>query len=305
MGPRWAGVIVAVGGFCPAATAAVQDPPIVLWSPASARFAGLNGAGAALVGHAGTVFTNPAGLATIRHIGLEVSYEDPAVDAYLVSGAMGWRLGQLDLGIGLRHFDLTTDPLAPPPGGARVGSDSSRQLLAVGSLVYRFPLVAVGLSLKQVRRWETDLIDEGLTVDVGAAIAIFDLMALGFSVQQIGGNWNAASSIPILRLSRLGFTMNYVDPQETLRLMSTIEMQWEAERGSRFVLGVETGVVLGGDAGLVGRIGYASRPYTPAAGSRFSYGLTLELTLGKVDVAYQPNTATGEAVKRIGFRFAF
>ena len=105
------------------------------------------------------------------------------------------------------------------------------------------------------------------------------------------------------RLARAGFTMNYVDPQETVRLLSTLEGQWEAGVGSRLVLGVEGGIVVG-TVGIVGRMGYGSRRMGNA-GATFSYGATLELNLGKVDVGLQPDEVTSEITRRIGFRFAF
>src|SRR5207247_11191556 len=94
--------------------------------------------------------------------------------------------------------------------------------------------------------------------DVGLAIAVFDLMALGVSVQNIGGDFGpAAGGFHLPRRTRAGFTLNYVDPQGTLRLLTTVEGQWPAGGGSAFVvLGLESGVVRGG-MGVLGRVGYA------------------------------------------------
>lgn len=296
-----AAVLLGIAGS--SALSAQQSGPIVNWSPASARFAGLNGAGAALVGYAGTVFTNPAGLATIRHIAVEGAYQVGSLDAYTASGALGWRLGQFDLGFGIRQFDLGADAEQQLASGTSIGPDTTSQVLGVGSLVYRFPLVAVGFSAKYLREFAGPVLQEGTAVDVGFAIAIFDIMALGLSFQNIGGNLRG-SEISLPRLTRFGFTMNYVDPQETLRLLSTIEMQWESGIGSRFVLGGEAGVVLGGDAGVVGRVGYASRRLGDA-GASLAFGATLELALGKFDLGWQPDDVTGERVRRLGFRLTF
>lgn len=282
---------------------AQQSGPIVNWSPGSVRFAGLNGAGAALVGFAGTVFTNPAGLATIRHVAIETAYQVGSLDAYTATGALGWRVGQFDLGFGVRRFDLGSEAERLVATGVPIGPDTTSQVLGVGSLVYRFPLVAVGLSAKYFRAYSGSVLEEATSMDLGFAIAIFDIMALGLAFQNVGGNLRG-TGITMPRLTRFGFTMNYVDPQESFRLLSTIEMQWESAMGSRFVLGGEAGIVLGGDAGVVGRVGYASR-MLGEAGSRLSYGATLELALGKIDVGYQPDDVTGEPFRRIGFRFAF
>ena len=54
----------------------------------------MNGAAVAMVGDAGSVFTNPAGLATIRHIALEGGYRAMPLDGRLASAALGMRLRQ-------------------------------------------------------------------------------------------------------------------------------------------------------------------------------------------------------------------
>jgi len=277
-----------------------QNPPesVVIVSPASVRFAGLHGAGAALVGQAGVVFSNPAALATIRHVALEGAYRTLPGDAFLATAAASWRLRQFNFGVGIRHLDVGNGTSGP--GGAPIPPGQS---LGVGSLVYRFPLMAVGVSAKYVRQTATGGDLTGASADVGAAIAIFDLMALGFSIQNLGGNWQSNSALRLRRLTRFGFTMNYVDPQETLRLMSTIEVQWLEGRATRAVLGVESGVVLGGKVGVVGRLGYRARrgddDLPPVV-----YGVTLELGTGKLDLARENNESTGETTTRFGLRLA-
>lgn len=272
--------------------------PVVIQIPASVRFAGLNGAGAALVGHAGTVFTNPAGLATIRNVALEGSYQSAPLDQYIAAAALGWRLRQFDLGVGVQYYDFGATAGTPAPGATR-----DNEVLGVGSLVYRFGLIALGMSGKYVRQTVGGTMTEGAGVDAGLAIAVFDIMALGFAVQNIGGNLQSDSPIPMQRLSRFGFTMNYVDPQETFRLLSTLEVQWPAGQSNRFVFGVETGIVLSG-VGLVGRVGYASRPSHGTDRKTFTFGATVELTQLKVDFAYEPYGLADERTQRIGVRLA-
>ncbi|HEX9755638.1 MAG TPA: hypothetical protein VGA42_08005, partial [Gemmatimonadales bacterium] len=43
-------------------------------APVSPRFSGLGGAAVAMIGHAGSVFTNPAGIAPVRIMSLEGAY---------------------------------------------------------------------------------------------------------------------------------------------------------------------------------------------------------------------------------------
>jgi hypothetical protein len=144
--------------------------------------------------------------------------------------------------------------------------------------------------------------ETGYSADVGMAIAIFDIMAIGFSVQNVGGNWSNTSSLRMTRLTRLGFTMNYVDPQGTFRLLSTMEWQWPAGRSRRFVLGGEGGVVVSG-VGVVGRIGLGTRP-DPTTRAGVTYGASLELGAIDVDFAYDPNDLVNDPSRRIGVRIA-
>src|SRR5206468_9088257 len=67
--------------------------------PGSTRAAGLGGAGAALVGDAGAVFSNPAGIATIRHLSVEGGYQHFAGGSAVASGALALRAGRLSWGL--------------------------------------------------------------------------------------------------------------------------------------------------------------------------------------------------------------
>jgi hypothetical protein len=105
------------------------------------------------------------------------------------------------------------------------------------------------------------------------------------------------------RLTRGGFTMNYVDPQGTFRLMSTIELQWPEGSGHRAIFGGEGGVVLGG-VGIIARGAHRSRP-EGSPDPAWTWGATFELTKIKFDFAYEPNDIEEEASHRLGLRIAF
>jgi hypothetical protein len=288
-------------GFPTAVSAqdSIAPPPFVLMLPASVRSIGMSGAGVALVGDAGAVFSNPAGLATIRHLSLEGAYRPAPGDARLVSGALGWRLSQLDLGIGGRYFDLGTDPAQYVGPTAPAGSNA-REALGVASLVYRYGMIAVGVSGRYVRRSIDSVHVRGFSGDAGLALAVFDIMALAFSVQNIGGNWKESSTLPLPRLTRLGFTMNYVDPQESFRLLSTVEVQWPEGHSARVVVGGEAGIVIQG-VGIIGRVGYGgSSPGLP--NSKASFGGTVALGFFKVDYAYRHHDLLDQRAHHIGVR---
>ncbi len=294
--PVSAAVLVAIGGVPALAQATGGGRLVVLESTASVRSMGMHGAGVALLGNAGSVFINPAGLAIIRHIAVEGAYQPKPSGGYLTTAAGALRLRQFDLGFGVRFFGVGDDPATGMPADAS-------ELLTVGSLVYRFGLIALGVSGKHVTEKVAGVRQRGVSGDVGLAIAVFDIMALAFSMQNIGGNWNSESTMDMPRLTRSGFTMNYVDPQGGFRLMSTIELQWPEGSGHRAIFGGEAGVVLGG-VGVVGRVAHRSRPEgsdEPA----FTYGATFELTKINFDFAYEPNDIEEEASHRLGLRIAF
>jgi hypothetical protein len=272
----------------------------VLTLPVSVRSIGMSGAGVALVGDAGAIFSNPAGLATIGHVSLEGAYRSAPGDARLVSGALGWRVAQFDIGIGGRYFDLGTDPAQYVGPAAAPGSDS-REALGVASLVYRYGMIAVGVSGRYARRSIDSVHVRGFSGDAGLALAVFDIMALAFSVQNIGGNWKEGSTLPLPRLTRLGFTMNYVDPQESFRLLSTVEVQWPDGYSARLVVGAEAGVVIKG-VGVIGRVGYGGEPPGLPNASKASFGGTVALGVLDVDYAYRAHDLLEESAHHIGVR---
>lgn len=275
---------------------------ILLRSPASVRLAGMNGVGAAMVGDAGAVFTNPAGIATVRHIALEGSYRATPFDGYMAFGALAWRVRQFDFGFGLQYFDRGVELARVLDSSTTIPAGSvpqSYELLGVGSLIYRYGMIAFGGSVKMARQQTLAVRRRGLGADAGLAIAIFDIMALGFSIQNIGGNLRDDSDLRLPRLSRFGFTMNYVDPQETLRLLSTFEVQWPDGEASRFVLGVEGGVVFSG-VGVKGRFGYGTTTF--AERTDFTYGASVDIAGMNLDYSFESDNLLGEPAHRFGLR---
>src|SRR5213594_2197544 len=112
-------------------TAQAEGSPVLLL-PASTRAAGLGGAGAALVGDAGAVFANPAGIATIRHLSVEGGYQHFSDGSAVGSGALALRAGRLSWGFGAAARDTA---------GALV---RATDLLGLTSLVFRTSLFALG-----------------------------------------------------------------------------------------------------------------------------------------------------------------
>jgi hypothetical protein len=254
--------------------------------PGSTRAAGMGGAGAAIVGDAGAIFANPAGLATVRHLAVESSYEPYPSGGTLATGAVALRVGVFTWGA----------------GAAALGpSFTSADLLGASSLVLRSGMIALGATAKYARETLGGARVDAWAGDVGLAIAIFDLAALGVSVQNIGGDFGpAAGGVHLPQRKRAGFTLNYVDPQGTVRLLTTLEGQWPSGGSAFVVLGMEGGVVARG-MGVLGRIGYVGHSGVTSA-SPFTAGASLELGHLHLDYAFRADDALG-ARHRMGLRW--
>lgn len=274
----------------PGAVTAQSTASALAARPGSTRAAALAGAGAALVGDAGAIFANPAGIATIRHLGLEGSYEPYHAGTAVSSAALALRMGRLTWGIGAQVLD--SGAAFPPAEG-----------LAVSALVFRRGLIAVGVAGKYDRQEVGTTVRDAWAGDAGIAIALFDLMAFGVSIQNLGGVRGADARLP--RRTRAGFTLNYTDPQGTFRLLTTVEGQWVEAVSAEFVQGVEAGLVTSG-VGLAARAGYASRPALPG-GSRVTFGGGVVLGGGgghlHFDYAFQGHRTLGDT-HRLGVRWS-
>lgn len=274
-----------------APVAAQRAPaPLILTLPISVRAAGLGGASVALSGDASATFLNPAGLATIRNIAIEGSaarYPDGSVEG-MAAGA--FRAFQFDLGGGIQYLRF---------------SDTSAvrdNLQWTASGVYRFGFFALGGSLKYVSLEDSlGKTRRSATTDLGAGIHIFDLMTLGFAVQNIG-SWRVTGGPLRLPVSkRAGLTFNFTDPQETVRLLGTMEVAWTSGAARRTIVGLEAGAVLG-KVGVVGRVGYGAAP-EGSGQKRASFGGGLVLSRFNIDYAWQRRSKLGADVHRLGLRF--
>lgn len=264
--------------------------PLILTLPISVRSAGLGGAGAALSGDASATFLNPAGLATIRNIAIEGAaqrYPDGSLEGF---AAGGFRLFQFNLGGGIHYLRFSDT------------SSVRDNLEWTASAVYRFGLIALGGTLKYVSLEDSARqTRRSATTDLGLGIHVFDIMTLGFTVQNIG-SWRVTGGPLQLPVSKhAAFAFNLVDPQETARLLATAEVVWTDRADRRTVIGMEAGAVLG-KVGVVGRIGYGAAPQG-AGQKEASFGGGLVLSRFDIDYAWQRRTKLGRDVHRLGLRF--
>lgn len=287
-----AGAAVLVLLLAPAGAAAQATAlsPVILTLPVSVRAAGLGGAGVALSGDASATFLNPAGLATIRNIAIEGAvqrYPDGSVEG-LAAGA--FRLFQFDLGGGIHYLRL---------------SDTSAvfdNLQWTGSAVYRFGLFAVGGTLKYVSLEDSaGAIRRSATGDVGVGIHVFDIMTLAFAARNVANSKVTGDPLVLPTSKHAAFAFNFVDPQETARLLTTVEVVWTDRAPRRTVIGLEAGAVLG-QVGVVARLGYGAPP-EGAGQKEVSFGAGLVLSRFNIDYAFQKRTRLGNQVHRLGLRF--
>jgi len=290
----------------------------VLAIPATTRELGLGGAYAAVIGDVGSIFVNPAGLAPIRTVALGLSYQRYLLGSDLVSAGAAFGAGRFVLGVGANLLDYGQDTVyrpdpafggdrgLPDPGGAMAGAYSAE---AVGSVAYRLGMFAVGVNAKYLKEHvsvpDTALYDaSGLGFDAGAALAFFDIAALGVVVQNIGGDLktNTRTAAPLPRTVRVGFSLNIVDPQGTPRLM--VVGDWVSPRGtsSYWAFGVEGGVVADG-VGLLGRAGIATGE-APTDQRSLVFGGTLVFHRLQLDYGYEGFSSLGGGTSRFGVRWS-
>jgi len=280
---------VALTAVFAAPAAGQASPSVVTELPPSTRSAAMAGAGVALVGDAGSVFINPSGLATIKVLSLEGAYAPMPGGARLWQGAGAFRAGQFNLGGGVAYLQLPDS------------SAYSDNFTWVGSADYRVGLLALGLSGQYVSVTDTSgQVNRAFTTDAGFTIAVFDIMALAVAVDNLGNQNVSGLGVALPTATHLGYTLNFVDPQGTSRLLATIEWVWSDGRDTRFLVGVEGGAVLSG-VGLVARAGYGPAPLGSTQG-RWTFGAGVVLGRLGLDYAYQAQNIFGSAVHSFGLR---
>lgn len=281
--------------------------------PATPRALALQ-AYASVVGDEGSIFVNPAGMAPIRHLSLGLSYQQGLFGTRLSTAALAIRLGKsFDVGFGAMYLDLGGDSVVvqDPTPGSTTGTTTGEVIsawngLAVGALAYRRGMISIGASVKvlheQIGGFAPSYSRSTVAGDLGFAIAVFDIMSIGGVVQNLGGGARSTTGAtePLPRTWRMGFTLNFIDPQGTARLMATTDWVKPPGGDSYWAFGFETGVVAGG-IGLLGRVGLATG--RAATDRRFySLGAGLLVKSLRVDYAWQPYATLGSD-QRLGVRW--
>ena len=275
--------------------------------------AALAGAGAAIVGDDGNVFVNPAGMAPIRRTTLGGSAALGPGDTRFASASYVLRIGRFDFGFGAMARDWGDTLILGAPSGDTVLASSdlaSWAAMGVAAAAYRRGIVSVGVSGKATREYVADsagaLWDAAaVTGDVGLAFTIFDIMALGATLQNFAGTFvedHTGADPALPRTMRVGYTLAIVDPQGTMRLTMTTEWIRPPSRDSWWALAAEGGVAISG-VGVVARAGYAAgRSGADARAPSLGAGLVFGPI--RFDYAYQGFRGAGEASHCLGARLA-
>jgi len=264
--------------------------PLVMGLPATARYAGLANAGVAVHGDAGALFINPAGIATIRHAGIEATYHYSHEQPVEGSAAAAFRVKQFTFGGGAHYLRLDPD------------SPNADNLLGVGTAVFRYGIIATGVSAKYISVEDTaGNVARSAAGDVGVLIALFDLVAVAASFQNMAHDDLSGGGVSTPHSSHLGLVFNFTDPQLTWVARIIWERVWPEDQAGRNKVAAEVGVQLGG-AFLTVRGGTGSRdPQTEQSES--AVGASVGFKKFSVDYAYQAQTALGSDVQRLGVRF--
>ncbi len=289
--PRPVALLLSVLSVSSVSSLAAQGKPypIVLGLPATARYAGLANAGVAVHGDAGALFINPAGIATVRNAGIEATYHYSHEQPVEGSAAAAFRVKQFTFGGGVHYLRLDPD------------SPNADNLLGVGSAVFRYGIIATGVSAKYLSVEDTlGNVRRSATTDIGVLVAIFDLFAVAASFQNVGNEDFSEGGVELPYSSHLGLVFNFTDPQGTWLARIIAERVWREDHGSGNKVAAELGVQLGGTFVMV-RGGTGERdPETDQSES--ALGGSVGFKRFSIDYAYQSHTVLGNDVQRLGLR---
>jgi len=287
-------------------------PGELLVAPATSRVEALAGAATALVGDEGSVFANPAGMAPIRRTTLGASAALGPGGSRFASAAGVLRIGRFDIGLGAMgraYGDTVTIDLPAGPTTVQGSNLTSWAAMGVVAAAYRRGIVSVGASLKGLREYVSDSAAQrygssALTGDVGLAFTVFDIMALGAAIQNVGGTFTdtAGAGLPLPRTVRIGYLLSIVDPQGTARLSATADWIRPPGGDSWWALGAEGGAVVH-RVGLLARAGYAAGR-TGSDRRAPAYGAGIVLGAVRVDYSFQAWHTPDQPTHRLGVRWA-
>lgn len=238
----------------------------------------MGGTAVSLIGFAGSVFTNPAGLGPVRVLSLEGIASRVDSSTYF-GGAAAMRLGRLNLGGGVRYLRFDE------------GNQLYDNVETAAALTLRVMGVALGVGAAYYSIEDSaGAIRRTLTASTAVTLAFFDIMALAFTARNLGEWPVTGEQLDLPTQVGIGFNMNLVDTYSNWRLLAAIERSWiDGEGLTHF--GLEGGAVVYG-IGIVARAGSGGHP-VEGVFSNATFGGSLVLGRGALDYAYLDRENTG------------
>jgi len=239
--------------------------------PPAVRSAGMGGTSVSLIGYAGSVFTNPAGLGPIRVLSLEGVASRLDSSTYL-AGSAAMRIGRLNLGGGVRYLRFDD------------GQALYDNVESAAALTLRVMGVALGAGATYYSIEDSaGAIRRTLTASTALTLAFFDIMALAVTARNLGEWPVTGEQLDLPTRVAIGFNMNLVDTYSNWRLLAAIERSWTDGEGATHV-GLEGGAVVYG-IGIVARAGSGGHR-DGGVFSNATFGGSLVLGRGALDYAY-------------------
>ncbi|OLD96189.1 MAG: hypothetical protein AUG79_03525 [Gemmatimonadetes bacterium 13_1_20CM_4_69_16] len=282
--------------------------PILQLSTAP-RAAALGGALTAASGVT-SIFANPAGAATVQHFEAQLAGQALFEGSKAGSMAVGWRVHSVGLALGIRYLDLgSVDEVVCNGCGGR-GTATGQSLSAneeAFALVGAVELgrASVGAALNYYSTTLADASGGAASLSAGVRGRVSEKLAVGASVQYVGGDVNVAGfGAPLPRTVRAGAEFQPLGPTHE-RLHLLLAADYVAVRGApgRVGGGLEVGLRDPGSGLLaVARLGAASSAGGAFATRPVTLGVGLRLRQVSLDYAYEGSQLLGSQ-HRLGLTF--
>lgn len=274
------------------------------------RAAALGGALAAAPGVT-SIFANPAGAAALERLEAHAAGQSFFDGARAGTVAVGFRIRRAAVALGAQYLDLgTIDEVVcdgcggrGTPTGQRF-SASERALTLAGALSIGLR-ASVGAAIHYYGTTLADASGNAVSVSAGGRAALGTKLALGASVQYVGGEVDVAGfAAPLPRTFRLGAEYRPTPPERS-GVQVALAAEYSAVRGApgRLGGGVEAGVVRPGTGlAALARLGMSSTAGGDFGTSALSVGGALRFRQVTLDYAYQGSEALG-GMHRLGITY--
>lgn len=263
------------------------------------------------LGHAFVAVRDPLALeynpAAVQPHGLTATYQELPVGATAGGTTVTFPAGRAALGLSLRFVNYgEIDVIDESPTGGPVGEPTGLtatggELSALFGGGIRLGFARIGAAGRWLHFDVAGLADDAFVADAGVLIEPVSGLALGASVQGIGGEVEAGRSADVLQTVRFGAALERWYGR-TVKAILTVEGRHRESR-----LGAGAGLELrAGSERLEGvlRMGYETKPDPGDAFSEFTFGGGVRLDVLTVEFAYRALGPLG-STRQVGLRYRF